>query len=111
MIYCPSLIRAGRQAPGVCYRLWTESTHRGMQESTRPEILTGDLAPLALQLAAWGCPSGAGLRWVDAPPPQQLLAGRQLLGDLGAVDAGGGITEHGMLGPLAPGDHDLGRGI
>ena len=79
----------------MCYRLWSEATHSSLAEATRPEILTGDLAPLALQLAAWGCPDGGGLRWVDSPPPLQLRAGRELLGNLGAVNASGRITEHG----------------
>ena len=47
--------RAGRTAPGVCYRLWTESTARSLPPQTPPEILEADLAPLALELAEWGC--------------------------------------------------------
>ena len=82
----------------MCSRLWSEATHSGLAEATRPEILAGDLAPLALQLAAWGCPGGGGLRWLDAPPPPQLAAGRALLASLGAVDAAGRVTDHGAPG-------------
>ena len=46
--------RAGRLEPGVCYRLWTEEAQRGLLPFTPPEILDADLAPLALELAAWG---------------------------------------------------------
>ncbi|HYC30768.1 MAG TPA: helicase-related protein, partial [Gemmatimonadales bacterium] len=46
--------RAGRQGPGVCYRLWSEHHHRLLAPSGRPEILEADLAPLALDLAAAG---------------------------------------------------------
>lgn len=46
--------RAGRIAPGVCYRLWSEEAHSALPEATRPEITSADLAPLALELAAWG---------------------------------------------------------
>ena len=47
--------RAGRLAPGVCYRLWTRAGGRGASApATRPEILEADLAPLALELAAAG---------------------------------------------------------
>ena len=46
--------RAGRLAPGVCYRLWTETTQRGLIPQSIPEIRQADLAPLALDLAAWG---------------------------------------------------------
>ncbi len=31
--------RAGRTAPGVCYRLWDEATHRSRPRHTDPEIL------------------------------------------------------------------------
>ena len=46
--------RAGRLAPGVCYRLWTETEHERLAESAQPEIKSADLAPLALDLAQWG---------------------------------------------------------
>ena len=45
--------RAGRLAPGVCYRLWGEP-QRGLFAHSLPEMCTADLAPLALELAAWG---------------------------------------------------------
>ena len=46
--------RAGRTAPGVCYRLWSESAERSLAAYAAPEIAVADLAPLALDLAAWG---------------------------------------------------------
>src|SRR5581483_959107 len=46
--------RAGRVAPGVCYRLWSEHETAGLLANTPPEIMSADLAPLALDLAAAG---------------------------------------------------------
>ncbi len=46
--------RAGRLGPGVCYRLWPEAESRALAAHDQPEILVSDLAPLALELAAWG---------------------------------------------------------
>ena len=46
--------RAGRVAPGICYRLWEEVETRSLQAYTPAEILTSDLAPFALELANWG---------------------------------------------------------
>src|SRR6476661_823800 len=46
--------RAGRLGPGVCYRLWPEHETSHLLASTPPEITSGDLAPLALDLAAAG---------------------------------------------------------
>src|SRR5207253_429801 len=43
--------RAGRLAPGICYRLWTEAEQIQLVPRGSPEILEADLAPLALELA------------------------------------------------------------
>ena len=86
--------RAGRVADGWCYRLWPQSQRLDPQR--RPEIAQVDLSALALELAAWGSDD---LRFVDAPPPGSLAAGRDLLTRLGALDEGA-ITALGrrMLG-------------
>jgi ATP-dependent helicase HrpB len=86
--------RAGRTAPGVCYRLWGEGAERSLAAHAPPEICVADLAPLALDLAAWGTEAGA-LRWLDAPPAATLASARDLLRRLGALDAAGKITAHG----------------
>jgi ATP-dependent helicase HrpB len=87
--------RAGRLEPGVCYRLWTEETGRGLLAFTPPEILDADLAPLALELAAWGVGDAASLPWLTPPPAASLATARALLADLGAFDDAGAITRHG----------------
>ncbi len=86
--------RAGREAPGVAIRLWTESLHRGLPAFDRPEILEADLAGLALDCAAWGA-APAGLAFADPPPSGALAAAGALLTGLGALDAEGRITETG----------------
>ena len=58
--------RAGRLEPGICYRLWTEEAQRGLLPFTPPEILDADLAPLALELAAWGVADAAHPALADA---------------------------------------------
>jgi ATP-dependent helicase HrpB len=60
--------RAGRQAPGTCYRLWGEQQHERLQPRATPEILQADLAPMALQLLSWGVENAQELRWLDLPP-------------------------------------------
>jgi ATP-dependent RNA helicase HrpB len=87
--------RAGRLEPGVCYRLWTEEAQRGLLPFTPPEILDADLAPLALELAAWGVADASTLPWLTPPPASALATARALLLDLGAIDPGGAITPHG----------------
>jgi ATP-dependent helicase HrpB len=79
--------RAGRSAPGVAYRLWSESEHVRRRAWPDPEIAGADLAPLALELAVWGAPAEA-LRWLDPPPPGALAVASSLLIDLGALADG-----------------------
>ncbi|MCM3699017.1 ATP-dependent helicase HrpB [Paenibacillus macerans] len=87
--------RAGRTSPGVCYRLWSEAEDRALPARTPPEILEADLAPLALELAAWGAGSPDELAWLDAPPAAPYASAGLLLQQLGALDAAGRITGHG----------------
>lgn len=87
--------RAGRVAPGVCYRLFSRHTFSAMTPHTPPEILDTDLAPLVLELATWGVSDPSGLAWLDLPPEPALAAGRQLLEELSALDASGRVTRQG----------------
>lgn len=87
--------RAGRLEPGVCYRLWSESEQAGLIAHTPAEIVEADLAPLALELAAWGISDPAVLRWLDPPPTASFAQARDLLLALEALDDKGRITAHG----------------
>lgn len=87
--------RAGRLAAGACYRLWTETTQRGLIPQSIPEIRSADLAPLALDLAAWGVKEAKSLAWLDPPPDAAMNQARALLADLDAIDAEGNITNTG----------------
>jgi ATP-dependent helicase HrpB len=83
--------RAGRLAPGVCYRVYTAADERQLPLATAPELLEADLAPLALELASWGTDAGA-LAWLDPPPAPHLAQASELLAALGALDNRGRIT-------------------
>jgi ATP-dependent helicase HrpB len=87
--------RAGRLGPGVCYRLWTEADNAHRPLHLPPEVCEADLAPLALELAAWGVSDPASLAWLDAPPAAAFTQARHLLMGLGALDEAGRITPHG----------------
>ncbi|HUR93029.1 MAG TPA: ATP-dependent helicase HrpB [Gemmatimonadales bacterium] len=87
--------RAGRQAPGVCYRLWSAVEEAALLPRSAPEILESDLTPLALELAAAGVAEPSELPWLDLPPAAALAEARSLLAQLGALDAAGRITSHG----------------
>ena len=97
--------RAGRTEPGVCYRLWDEPQTGSLEPYTRPEILSADLSSFMLDLAQWGATDAAKLAFLDAPPQAALGEARILLSELGAIDAGGRITDEGRklrLLPLPP---------
>ncbi|WP_306518990.1 ATP-dependent helicase HrpB [Gemmatimonas sp.] len=100
--------RAGRVAPGACYRLWDVHEEHGFLASTRPEIIDADLSSLALELADAGIADPLQLRWLDAPRPSAFAQARTLLAQLGALSADaptGRITAHGKRMaalPLAP---------
>ncbi|KAB2923171.1 MAG: ATP-dependent helicase HrpB [Bacteroidetes bacterium] len=87
--------RAGRQAPGICYRLWTEHEQSMLAPFTLPEIATADLTAFALEAAVWGDPELRTLKLLDAPPEKHFNAARDLLVRLGALDAEGRLTTHG----------------
>lgn len=88
--------RAGRTEPGVCYRLWDEEQTRGLVPHQRPEIQEADLTGLALDLARWGARSVEGLALLDPPPAGAMAEARKVLTRLGALDADGGLSKHGL---------------
>jgi len=86
--------RAGRVAPGICYRMWARAEEGALPAFAPPEIAVADLAGLALELAIWGS-DGSDLAFLTPPPEAALAEARALLRDLGALDAEGRITDHG----------------
>jgi len=88
--------RAGRLGPGRCLRLWSPAEQQRRPSFDPPELLEIDPLPLALQLAAWGDPMGDDLDWLDSPPAAPLLEARDLLLQLGAIDAKGTLLPHGQ---------------
>jgi len=86
--------RAGRVAPGVCYRMWTRGEEGALPAAAPPEILEADLAPLALELALWGAAPG-DLAFLDPPPGPAMAEAHALLEGLGALDAKRRVTVHG----------------
>lgn len=87
--------RAGRLGPGVCYRLWPEAETRALAPHDQPEILVADLAPLVLELAAWGLADATSLAWLDPPPQAAFAQAQGLLRRLEALDETGQITNMG----------------
>jgi len=87
--------RAGRVAPGVCYRLWTKGEDGALAAFPPPEILAADIAPLVLECALWGATDPAALPFLTPPNPVAVAEAQALLRDLGALDETAAITVHG----------------
>ncbi|MEH6591871.1 MAG: ATP-dependent helicase HrpB [Halioglobus sp.] len=98
--------RAGRLAPGFCYRLWSSEQQGQLVASATPEILQSDLTSMALQLLAWGVDDPADLEWLDPPPMGPYLQAIGQLVSCGAVYEGHAgsyqLTPHGVRIALMP---------
>lgn len=87
--------RAGRTAPGLCYRLWTESSH-GLREAHTPaEIHRCDLAPAFLQSVCAVDRSVKDIPWLEPPDEVRSRQAYQLLEQLGALGEDGRPTRLG----------------
>jgi ATP-dependent helicase HrpB len=94
--------RAGRTAPGVCYRLWNSAGR--LNAITLPEIHRESLVPLLLTAAAWGARVET-LPLLDAPKPYALAAARADLEAWGALQGDAALTKTGeglFALPIAP---------
>lgn len=77
--------RAGRTAPGTCWRLWTESGHLNRPAKNTPEIQRADLAEVVLLLHSLGIRRAATFDWLDKPDLAAVERAEQLLVLLGAL--------------------------
>ncbi|WP_413112981.1 ATP-dependent helicase HrpB [Thaumasiovibrio sp. DFM-14] len=77
--------RAGRLEPGICLRLYSESTLMAQPTQAVAEILRSDLTPLAMELAQWGCEDVRALAWLDFPPEAHLAQAREWLRWVGVL--------------------------
>jgi HrpA-like RNA helicase len=82
--------RAGRECPGICYRMLTNQEFEGLSEHTTPEITRTNLASTVLQLKI--IDDIAGFPFVDPPQAIFLHKATQELKYLGALDASEQIT-------------------
>jgi ATP-dependent helicase HrpB len=84
--------RAGRLGPGVAIRLWSRADR--LRAHREPDVARIDLSGTVLEILGWGGDPRA-FEWFEAPPEDRLTAALALLERLGAIDAGGRLTESG----------------
>ena len=102
--------RAGREAPGTCYRLYPEIEYLRLPTSNDPEILRCDLTQLVLTLKAHGVIDLATFPFLTSPPPAPLERALIHLLQLSALDIDtGDITVLGRSLAALPLAASLGR--
>ena len=60
--------RAGREAPGQCYRLYTQEGYNSLEKNATPEILRCDLSAAVLTMKARGVPDPLSFPFLTPPP-------------------------------------------
>lgn len=87
--------RAGREAPGQCYRLYTEKDFLSLEPSNTPEILRCDLAQAILTMKARGINDIINFPFLDSPPREALEKALVQLLQLQALKESGEISNIG----------------
>ncbi|KAJ3020069.1 hypothetical protein HKX48_001375 [Thoreauomyces humboldtii] len=87
--------RAGREAPGFCYRLYTNSAYAALIEETEPEIMRCNLASVVLMLKAAGVEDVIGFDYMDKPSRTSIIRALEQLYALGALADDGTISDLG----------------
>ena len=85
--------RAGRTAPGKCYRLCREEDFLALPLNTPPELQRSDLCLSVLQLKALGIDNIVRFDFPSAPPARNLICAMELLYALGGIDEEGHLTK------------------
>ena len=90
--------RAGRTAPGIAIRLYSEEDFDRRPEFTEPEILRTGLAAVVLQMLALGFGDIGSFPFLTPPDSRGVKAALDLLTELGAVQPGRSGSETRLTG-------------
>lgn len=101
--------RAGREAPGQCYRLYTEKDYLALDETTTPEILRCDLSQALINMKARGVDDVMGFPFLTRPPLEALEKALLQLLSIQALDESGQISNIGSQIAKLPLTPTLGR--
>lgn len=103
--------RAGREAPGQCYRLYTEQDYLKLPDSNTPEILRCDLSHSILDMKAKGIDDVLNFPFLDQPSREALEKALLQLYQLGALNESGSINNVGLQISKFPLSVPLGRAL
>jgi ATP-dependent helicase HrpA len=101
--------RCGREADGICIRLYSEEDFAARETYTPPEILRTNLASVILRMAALGLGDPENFPFLDPPDPRLINDGVRLLEELQAMSGERRVTALGRQIATLPVDPRLGR--
>lgn len=101
--------RAGREAPGTCFRLYTEKDYLALDETNTPEILRCDLSQALLNMKARGVNDIVRFPFLTRPPREALEKALLQLLNIDALQEDGSISELGLHIAKLPLTPTLGR--
>ncbi|KAL4910312.1 hypothetical protein BDW74DRAFT_50725 [Aspergillus multicolor] len=101
--------RAGREAAGKCYRLYTEKDYLELDEVNAPEILRCDLSQALLNMKARGVDNVVEFPFLTRPPLEALQKALLQLLSIEALDETGNISAIGSHIAKLPLTPTLGR--
>ncbi|MEY4933405.1 MAG: hypothetical protein RLZZ403_1725, partial [Pseudomonadota bacterium] len=101
--------RCGREAEGICIRLYAEEDFAQRPAFTPPEVLRTNLASVILQMAVLGLGEPEQFPFLDQPDTRLVNDGYRLLQELKAVDAERRVTSLGRQIASLPLDPRLAR--
>lgn len=88
--------RAGRTAPGKCYRLMSQNNFESREDFQKPEIQRFDLGEVVLKMKDMGIKDVEGFDFIDSPSRERIHDAIEGLKKLGALNENGDITEIGQ---------------
>lgn len=101
--------RAGREAPGKCWRLYTERDYLALDEANTPEILRSDLSQSLLTMKARGVDDIMNFPFLTRPPRDSLEKALLQLFNIQALQETGKISDIGLQIAKLPLTPPLGR--
>lgn len=101
--------RAGREAAGQCFRLYTESDYLNLDETNTPEILRCDLSQALLNMKARGVDDIVQFPFLTRPPREALEKALLQLLSINALEETGEISAVGSHIAKLPLTPTLGR--
>jgi ATP-dependent RNA helicase DHR2 len=87
--------RAGREAPGKCYRIYTATDFQNLEADELPEILRSDVIEAVLKMKARGVDDVLSFPLMDSPDIVAMEKALVQLHSMGALDDQGNLTENG----------------